>query len=88
MKHNPVALGNALGVVTAGVYVVCRGLVGMFPGMMFGMAQSWFHGMELRRLDLVSWSLGTFVFGLATSVLFAWVIGYFIAVAYNYFDKK
>jgi hypothetical protein len=82
------ALANAAGVVTAGVYVVCRVLVGTFPGMMFGVTQSWFHGMELRRFDAAGLSAGAFITGLVTSVLVAWLVGYLFAVAYNYFDKK
>lgn len=88
MKHNPTALANALATVTAGVYLVCRVLVGLFPGMMFSVAQSWLHGIELSRLNSWNLSLGAFFVGLISSAAFSWLVGYFIAVAYNYFDKK
>ena len=60
MKHNPIALANALAAVTAGLYIACRVLVGLFPGLMFSVAQSWLHGVELTRLSSWNLSLGAF----------------------------
>lgn len=88
MKHNPTATANAAGATTAGIFVACRLLVGAFPDFMFTLAQSWFHGIELSRLDTWNLTASGFVLGLVSSTLGAWFVGYFFAVVYNYFAKK
>ncbi|KKS77719.1 MAG: hypothetical protein UV74_C0013G0095 [Candidatus Woesebacteria bacterium GW2011_GWB1_43_14] len=88
MKNNPTATANALAATTGVVYVACRILVSLFPDLMFSVGQSWLHGIELTRLGSWNLSLGTFTVGLASSVIFAWVIGYAFAVSYNYFSKR
>ncbi len=85
---DPKATANAAGVTAAGLFVVCRLLVGAFPGFMFAVAQSWLHGIELTRLDTWNLTTSTFTFGLVSSAVTAWLVGYLFAVIYNYFVQK
>lgn len=88
MKHDPLACANAAAATTAIVFVVCRVLVGLFPDAFFAIAQSWFHGIALTKLD--SWNLtaSSFVLGVVSAAVTAWLIGYLFAVKYNWFLKK
>ncbi len=87
MKHEPSATANAVGVTTAIVYVICRILVSLFPDLMFTIAQSWFHGIELSRLGSWNLTISSFLTGLVSSTITAWLIGYLFANVYNYFAK-
>ncbi len=82
------ATANALAGTTGIFYVACRLLVSLFPDVMFTVAQSWLHGIELTKLSTWNSSPMTFVVGLVTSAVFAWVIGYLFAATYNYFNKS
>jgi len=88
MKHNPTATANAAGVTTAIVFVLCRILVSLFPDLSFAIAQSWFHGITLSKLDTLSLTFSSFVLGLISSTITAWVIGYIFAKVYNSFVKR
>lgn len=88
MKHNPVATANAVGVTTAIVFVVCRILVGLFPTISFAIAQSWFHGIELTKLETWNLSFSGFLLGLVSSTITAWVVGFIFAKVYNSFAKR
>lgn len=88
MKYNPTATANALAITSGIFYVACRVLVGLFPGLMFSIAQSWFHGVGLVQSDLLDLTLTDFSIGIVSLVIFAWITGYTFAVVYNYFSKK
>lgn len=88
MKHNPLTTANAAGLTTAIVFVACRILVGLFPDLFFSIAQSWFHGIALNKLDPLTLTSSTFLLGLVSSAVTAWLIGYLFANLYNYFAKK
>lgn len=83
-KH-PMATANAAGVTTAVIFVACRLLVGVLPDFMFTVAQSWFHGVTLTRLDTWNLTTSAFILGLVSSTVFAWLVGYLFAVMYNKF---
>ena len=87
MKHEPIVTANAVAATTAIVYVFCRILVGLFPDLFFTIAQSWFHGIALSKLD--SWNLttGSFILGIVSSTITACIVGYIFANIYNYFLK-
>ncbi|KKR10829.1 MAG: hypothetical protein UT39_C0014G0018 [Candidatus Woesebacteria bacterium GW2011_GWA1_39_21] len=87
MKNNPTATANALAVTGGIFYIACRILVGVFPDLMYTIAQSWFHGIGMAS---GSWnlSLESFFIGLISFVVFAWVTGYLFASIYNYFSKR
>lgn len=88
MKHNPVVTANAAGATTAIVFVICRILVGLFPDLFFSIAQSWFHGISLNQIDTSTLTSSTFLLGLISSAVTAWLIGYLFATLYNFFLKK
>ena len=88
MKHNVSATANAAAVSIGIFYVLCRLLVGLFPGLMFAAAQSLLHGMALTQVGTWNLSVGNFILGLITSMVSAWVVGYIFAVSYNSFAKK
>ncbi len=88
MKHDPKATANAVGATTAIVFVACRVLVGLFPDLSFTIAQSWFHGIQLTKLDSWNLTFSSFVLGLVSSAITAWIIGYIFAKVYNFFVKK
>ena len=49
MKHNSIVIANTLAITVGIFYVSCRILVSLFPELMFSVAQSWFHGIELAK---------------------------------------
>lgn len=88
MKHNPVATANAVGITTAIVFVLCRILVGLFPDLSFAIAQSWLHGIQLTKLETWNLTFSSFLLGLVSSAITAWIIGYIFAKVYNSFIKR
>lgn len=88
MKHNPTATANAAAVTVGVFYVLCRVLVGVFPGLMFTIAESLLHGMALTQVGTWNLTFGSFILGLIASAGSAWVIGYVFAITYNASIKK
>ncbi len=88
MKHNPIAIANALATTIAIIFVACRVLVGIFPDLMFTVAQSWLHGVELVQKSSWDLSMQSFVLGLVSASVSAWLVGYLFASISNYFAKK
>jgi len=88
MKHNPTATANALATTTGILFIACRILVGLLPDLMFSIAQSWLHGIELTKLGTWNPTLSTFFLGLISSAATAWLIGYVFANAHNYFNRR
>ena len=88
MKHDPKATANALATTTAGIYVVCRVLIGLFPDLSFTIAQSWLHGVQLTKLDTWSLTMPSFFLGLITATIGAWFVGWCFAHCYNFFSKQ
>lgn len=81
------AIPNALAVTTAIVYVLCWVLIGLFPDTFFAVAQSWFHGIELSKSSVLNLTMESFVLGLISSAVTAWVIGYIFAKVYKVLQK-
>ena len=88
MKHNPMTTANAVGATTAIVYVVCRLLVGLFPAAMMNVARSWFHGIDISKISAWNFSTESFILGIASATIGAWLVGYLFAKLYNYFLKQ
>lgn len=88
LSHDPMATANAAAATTAVVFIACRLLVSAFPGGMFTLAQSWFHGVQLARMMTWNTAPTTFVLGLVSSALFGWVVGYVFALFYNIFTRR
>lgn len=81
------AIPNSLAVTTAIIYVACRILVGLFPDAFFAIAQSWFHGIALSKLGAWSLTLESFILGLISSTITAWVVGFIFIKVYKLFNK-
>ncbi len=88
MKHNPLTTANAIAATTAIVYVVCRVLVGLFPEISMNVAKSWFHGIDISKISAWNLSTESFILGIVSATIFAWLVGYLFAVLYNYFLKQ
>ncbi len=88
MKHEPTATANALAATIAIVFVACRILVGLFPDLMFTIAQSWLHGVELVKFNPSNLTVQSFVLGLISASVSAWLVGYLFASISNFFSKK
>lgn len=88
MKHEPTVIANTVAATTAIVYVACRVLVGLFPDASFAVAQSWFHGIELSKLDSWNLTMPAFILGLVSLTITGWLTGYLFATVYTYFSKK
>lgn len=87
-KSNALIIANTTAVTTAIVFLVCRIGVGLFPDLSFTLAQSWFHGIELTKLGSWSLTMESFVLGLVSTTIGAWLVGYLFANLYNFFLKK
>jgi len=88
MKHNLMGTANAAAATTAIVYVVCRLLVGLFPGYLMNVAKSWFHGIDISKISAWNLSTESFILGIVSATIFSWLVGYLFANLYNYFLKQ
>lgn len=89
MKHDPMATANAMAVTVAFIAVVCALAIILAPELSLGIAQSWFHGMDLSKVQTtVSPSMGSILYGWITATIGGWVVGYVFALVYNRFAKK
>ena len=71
------------------VYVICRLLAVAAPNLLFSVGQSWFHTVNLESVRAACpMPTGTFILGLATSVVFSWVAAYAVAELYNRWEKR
>ena len=87
MKTQSYAIPNALAVTTAIVYVVCRLLVGLFPDISFAIAESWFHCIELSKLWNWNLTMSSFILGIISSAITAWIVGYIFIKVYGLLKK-
>ena len=87
MKHHPVTTANAVAATTAVVYIVCRLLVGLFPEISMNVARSWFHGIDISKISAWNLSTESFILGIVSATIGAWLVGYLFAKLYNYFLK-
>jgi len=83
MKHNLMATANAAAVTVGVLYTLCRLLVGLFPEASYAVAQSWFHGLQVTKMGEWSLTLQSFLVGLISSAVTAWVVGYDFGWTYN-----
>lgn len=81
-------MANALAATIVIVFVACRVLVGLFPDLSFAVAQSWFHGVALSKLDTWDLTASSFFLGLISSTITAWVVGYLFAYIHSLLAKK
>ncbi|OGG28838.1 hypothetical protein A2973_04400 [Candidatus Gottesmanbacteria bacterium RIFCSPLOWO2_01_FULL_49_10] len=89
MKHDPMATANAAAVTVAFIAVVCALAILIAPEFSLGIAQSWFHGIDLEKVrTAVNPSFGSILYGWITATIGGWLIGYIFARTYNLFTKK
>ena len=89
MKHDPMATANAMAVTVAFIAVVCALAIILAPDLSLGIAQSWFHGMDLSKVRMdISPSFGSLLYGWVTATTGGWIVGYVFASAYNWFTPK
>ena len=81
------AIPNVLAVTTAIVFILCRVLVGLFPDASFAIAQSWFHGIEISKLGVWNLTMQSFVLGLVSATITAWIVGYIFTKTYKLLVK-
>ena len=75
MKHYPLATANALAATTAVIYLLYAATVALLPDLSMTIAQSWF----------LKPAVGSFVLGIITATVGAWLIGFVFAKIYNQF---
>ncbi len=81
------ALANASAVVTAIVFVVCRAAFMVAPDLALAIGKSWFHGIDIGKIAAVNLTTDSFVLGIISATIGAWLVGYLFAVSYNMFVK-
>jgi len=86
--HKPVALANAAAIVGLGLFVACRVLTLIVPGLVFAVGRSWFHTLESELSQSVApFEVGTFLLGAVSFGAVTWVTFYVFAQVYNRFAK-
>lgn len=89
MKHDPMATANATAATTAFIAVACALAIILAPELSLGIAQSWFHGIDLEKVrTAVNPSFGSILYGWITATIGGWIVGYVFASSYNMFAKK
>ncbi len=87
MKKNPNATANALAVTTVVVFAVCRFAFVVAPDFSLAVGRSWFHGIDIGKISSLNLSTESFVLGIVSATISAWLIGYLFAIMYNMFLK-
>ena len=85
MKTTPFA--NALAAASVVYYLLCAVLAMIAPQFLLGMFQSWFHGINVTQLATTQRSFGSFLFGLISLAVVAWIFGYVWGWMYNKLSK-
>lgn len=85
---NAKVFANAAAVVGAGLFVVCRLLVGVMPQSMFNIAQSWMHSVALQPSMMGGYGTSSgWLVGIVSMVVVVWVVAYAFASLYNSWAK-
>ena len=88
MKHNPFATALASALTVASFYILCRVFVGLFPTFSYSVMQAWFHGLAPQSMGRFDLTTSSFILGLVTATVVAWLIGWCYAHCYNMFAGK
>lgn len=71
------------------IAVACALAIIVAPDLSMGIAQSWFHGIDINKVrTVVSPSLGSLLYGWITAAIGGWIVGYVFATLYNMVAKK
>ncbi len=83
-KLSPCTVGGALAITAAIVYLVCALAVYLWPGGTLEFFNAWFHGLDLNALKSTKpFTFGTFLYGLGSAALAAFLAGAVFAMSYN-----
>lgn len=87
MKLEKIVIANASALSMAIVYVLCRILVALFPGVSFSVAQSWFHTVQINQggADL---TISSFFTGLVSVIIVSWIVGYIFGWSWEKMSKR
>lgn len=86
---NAKAFANAVTAVTAVFYLACVLVSYLAPDIVFGIAQSWMHSVNLDSIrSTQAMSLGATIWGLVTISLFTWLTAYITIWLYNRWAKR
>lgn len=85
---NATAFANATSAVMAVFYIACVALSLISPDLLFSLAQSWMHtlNLEVARTTFTP-NLGSMVFGFITAVGLTWITTYGTISLYNKWAK-
>ena len=86
--YNPKAKANALATVGAGLYLICAVWSMVSRDSFVSVVKYWMHGIDLTALPTKIPDVTSVLIGLVTFTIAAWITGYAVALAYNYFEKK
>lgn len=86
---NSKAFANAVTLVTVVFYIICLAISLAAPELLFSIASSWMHSINLEPLKAVSApSFQSSIWGLVTISAVTWVTTYATIEVYNRFAKK
>lgn len=84
----PKAFANASTTVFVVAYVICGIIAFVAPDLLFSVANSWFHAINLDVVKAATpMGIGTFIFGVVTFGAYIWVLTFAGASLYNKFAK-
>ncbi|MBI2086282.1 hypothetical protein HYT74_02990 [Candidatus Daviesbacteria bacterium] len=85
---NAKAFANAAAAVMAVWVLACTTLAYVAPDLLFSMAQSWTHAINLESVRATfTPNLGSLLLGLVSATLLTWVTTYGIITLYNKWAK-
>ena len=86
---NAKAFANAASAIMAIWVIVCALLSYLVPDLLFAVAQSWMHTINLDLVKTTfSPNLGSIILGLVSAVALTWVTTYATIELYNRWAKK
>lgn len=85
---NAKAFANAATAITAVFYIVCAVLSYFAPDLIFNIAKSWMHSVNIESIKATfNPSLGVLLWGLVTLSAITWVTMYATIALYNRWSK-
>lgn len=88
MKLDPKGFANASAIIVGVIYVVCAALTVVAPDFLISLGNSWVHALDIAKIKDINITFGSFLYGLASIMIFAWVVDYLFAVVYNKLIKQ
>lgn len=86
---NSKAFANAATIVAAVFYIICLVISVIAPDLLFSVANSWMHSINLEPIKALSApSAGSQVWGFITISGLTWITTYITIELYNRFAKK